>query len=481
MLPRMPARAALLAFALAGCAVTPSTELPAGPGSSCEGKCDGDAASVRTQRDNLLANLLAQMDSPAFLFGQQRFNLTGVNPDGTQWLATEGMLDRSDAKAVTGHDPVVMGFDAWDLAIKPESWAPSSKVHAEAAKVVHATGGIVVLDWHMRGCAADTFNAAGNEACLCKLANDDAFARSWLLDGNYKKLADALERYQLDQIPIVFRPMHEHTGNWFWWGKPFWDCARSVPHPRFTGPAAFQRVFRTIITYLRVERGLENLLVAYAPAGADSLATDDGYLEGYPGDEYVDILGIDLYYQRDPSFPTQTVAFRRQLETVARLARQRGKVAALTEVGNTQLANDTTPAQSRWFSDQLLQLTDGVGLAYALTWENRTKGYEQFWVPYGDHPGVADFRAFEASDRTLFLDDAPELGQPPEHGYPVCGSCTSDPDGDRWGWEHERSCRVASWCLAPSAPICKRCASDPDGDGWGWEDARSCVKLASCT
>ena len=89
--------------------------------------------------------------------------------------------------------------------------------------------------------------------------------------------------------------------------------------------------------------------------------------------------------------------------------------------------------------------------------------------------------AFEPSDRTLFLDDAPELGQPPEHGAPVCGSCASDPDGDRWGWEHERSCRVASWCLAPSDPICKRCASDPDGDGWGWEDARSCVKLASCT
>ena len=374
-----------------------------------------------------------------------------------------------------------MGLDAWDLAIKPETWSPTPKVHALAAHHVHDLGGVVVLDWHMRGCSADTFLMAGNEACLCRLANDDAFARSWLLDGKYRLLADALVKYGLDQIPIVLRPLHEHNGDWFWWGKPAWSCERHVANPRFTGAAAFQRVYRTIVTYLRVERGLTNLLVAYSPGGAEAIASDAGYLDGYPGDEYVDVLGADLYYQGSPSFAAQTDSFRRQLQTVTKLARQRGKVAALTEVGDTQLSTETTT--STWFTHELLPLLDssGVDVAYALTWENRTGGAQQFWVPYGAHPGVADFRAFAASPTIALLADAPAFDWPPPAGaYPVCESCSSDPDGDRWGWEHGASCRVGSWCLTPSYPICRRCDSDPDGDGWGWEDARSCEVLATC-
>src|SRR5262249_29647983 len=198
--------------------------------------------------------------------------------------------------------------------------------HAEAAKYVHDHGGVVALEFHMHGCAADTFDAAGNEACLCRVANDDAFARSWLLD-QYRRVADALVRYGLDRIPIIFRPLHEQNGNWFWWGKPYWDCGAGA---RFTGAAAYARVYRTIVTYLRDERGLDNLLVAYSPNANPALATEAGYLDGYPGDEYVDILGGDFYYQASPSFAAQTAAFADQLRTITSLARARGKDAAAT-------------------------------------------------------------------------------------------------------------------------------------------------------
>ncbi len=477
--------AVVLVAAFAGCTDAPVTDGSSGPDAACDGKCDGDGSggpSAATLRANLYANLLAQMDAPSVLFGQQRFNLTGVDDDGTQWLASAGHVERSDVRALVADHPVVMGFDAWDLAIKPETWAPTPAVHAEAARYVYAHGGIVALDWHMRGCTVSSFNAEGNEACLCRLANDDAFARSWLLDGNYARLADALVRYQLDRIPIIFRPLHEHNGGWFWWGRPYWSCASYLPNPRFTGAAAFQRVYRTIVSYLRDERGLDNLLFAYSPGGDAALATEDGYLDGYPGDAYVDILGADLYYHRTPSFTTQTEAFRQQLETITQIAHQRGKVAALTEVGNTELANETTPSESVWFTTQLLPLlqSPAVHLAYALTWENRTPGPNQFWVPYRGHPGVEDFRAFAASDTTSLLGDAPAFALPPADDYPVCQSCAADPDGDRWGWEDQRSCRVGSWCVAPTYPRCERCDADPDGDGWGWEHDRSCEVLATC-
>lgn len=465
--PGRQAIAIVTAALFAGCVGASGDESPADLG--CEGKCDG--ASSASVAALLLGNLHAQMDTGVTLFGQERFNVTGVKRDGTQWLATAGDVDRSDAKTVLGAHPVVMGFDAWDLAIKPQSWSPSGAVHAEAARHVHANGGIVEMAFHMHGCAVGSFNAPGNEGCLCRAANDDAFARTWLL-AEYAKVADAIVTHGLDRIPIVFRPLHEHDGGWFWWGAPHWNCSGS---PRYTGAAAYQRVFRTIVTYLRETRGLRNLLIAYSPVAA---ADDASYLHGYPGDAYVDILGADFYYQATPSFAEQSAMFREQLARITRIARTHGKVAALTEVGNTQLSSEPT---HRWYTDHLLPLltAPGVDVAYAMTWENRTSGAQQFWLPYEGHAGAADARAFADHAATALLEDAPAFDAAPAT-FPVCNTCTSDPDGDRWGWESDQSCRVASWCVAPEVPSCVRCASDPDGDGWGWENARSCVVLASC-
>ena len=345
-------------------------------------------------RDALLASLIAQMDRGAVMFGQQRFNLTGVNPDGTQWLAGD-RVDRSDAKAVTGKHPVVMGFDAWDLAIKPADWTPTPTTTAAAAQYVFDQGGIVTMDFHMRGCTkTDSFNAAGNEGCLCQIANDDAFARAWLIDQNYAKVADALIAHGLDRVPIIVRPLHELDGNWFWWGQPYWACSGPV-----TGNQAFQRVYKTIHDYLRVERGLANLLFAYSPGHAN------GYLDGYPGDAYVDVLGLDLYYQGQSSFATQSAGFRAGLATLAQIAADHHKAAALTEVGDTTIATDSTP----WFSQYLLPLLAGSRMAYALVWENRRNAAQEFWLPYDGHPLAPDVRAFESDPATLFLGDQPPL------------------------------------------------------------------------
>ena len=459
------------------------------PGSGSDGGTGSNGTSnpsVAVARANLLANLLAQMDSPSssFFFGHERYNLTGVSSDGTQWLGAEGKLDRSDVDTLVGDHPALMSFDAWDLAMKPATWTPTPATHADAAKLVHANGGIVGMEWHMHGCAVDSFDAAGNEACLCKIANDDAFARSWLIDANYKIYADTLVSFGLDQLPIIFRPLHEHNGNWFWWGEPYWSCASYVSNPRFTGAAAYQRVYQTIVTYLRRERGLQNLNIAYSPAANSSIATTDGYLVGYPGDEYIDILGGDFYYQQSPSFDQQTTAFRGMLQNITQLARARGKVAAATEVGNTQLASETDPSQSTWFSTQLLPLLrgDGVAVAYATAWENRTNGDQQFWVPYPTNAGVTDFEQFVASGVPLLQSSVPALDRVPAGAYPVCTSCTSaDNTGDGWGWENGASCRLGSWCLVPQYPPCKLCASaDTNGDGWGWENGASCEMLATC-
>jgi mannan endo-1,4-beta-mannosidase len=425
----------LVLLAIAGCATAPAGGAPP----ACEGKCDEPpVVAAATLRNHLLANLIAQMGQVPVLFGHQRFNITGVNSDGSGWLATLDSFDRSDAQAVVGQHPVVMGFDAWDLAMKPADWAPTPAVHAAAAKHVHARGGIVTMDWHIRGCTNTmSFNAAGNETCLCKLANDDAYARAWLIDANFARLADALLAHGLDRIPIILRPFHELSGDWFWWGQAYWNCDGPI-----TGEAAYQRVYRTVVTYLRNERGLDNLLFAFSPDRfGDGVAGDTPrYLVGYPGDAFVDVMGIDLYFRAQPSFAAEADVFRTYLDTVARAANTHGKAAALTEFGNAKLATDTTP----WFTQYVAPLLRDARIAFALTWENRADAY---WLPYPGHPLAADFAAFAKTNAALFLDEAPALDQAPSNGYPMCERCDVDPDGDGWGWEHEASCRVGSWCL----------------------------------
>ncbi|MFF6887978.1 cellulase family glycosylhydrolase [Streptomyces sp. NPDC012421] len=91
-------------------------------------------------------------------------------------------------------------------------------------------------------------------------------------------------------------------------------------------------------------------------------------------------------------------------------------------------------------------------------------------------------------------DGGGDTGGTAPNGYPYCASGTaSDPDGDGWGWENNRSCVVRGSAAdtgsgggdtggtAPNGyPYCANgTASDPDGDGWGWENNRSCVVRGS--
>lgn len=77
---------------------------------------------------------------------------------------------------------------------------------------------------------------------------------------------------------------------------------------------------------------------------------------------------------------------------------------------------------------------------------------------------------------------------------PVCQFPESDESGDGWGWENNRSCRITSAALSasgtaksrpsakaglvantkPAVNYCTNRDSDLDGDGWGWENNRSC-------
>lgn len=215
-------------------------------------------------------------------------------------------------------------------------------------------------------------------------------------------------------IPIIYRPFHENSGTWFWWGAS--NTTRSE----------FIDLWRFTVDYLRDVKGVHNFLYAYSPNA--HFADADAYLTRWPGDEYVDIVGFDSYHDRPQS--TDDAWFGNVLNDariVTAIAKEKGKVAAATEIGlrwngNDGLAVEGNPIQD-WYQtvSDMFNGADDVELAYMATWRqhvfNANSDYRHFWVPYAaferqgvsypDHEMLDEFRAFAAKDNVLFREGLP--------------------------------------------------------------------------
>lgn len=502
-------------------------------------------SQYNTETQSLYAFLKNSVQKKQFIFGQQRASLVGVGENGDKAWTDGGYGSRTDVEYYVGQKVGMIGIDIWDLATKNPTW--NQPVYAQAIRDFYDSGkgGAITLDWHMRGCSvkpvSDINGNSGipgdgfkvndweddpNADCLCKIVNEQPWEngltwKDWFLSQKLDKFYQILVKEQLTEVPLIYRPFHEQTGNWFWWGAKGWNCQRQLgKNDVVTGAEAYKKLFRMTVDYLRQTKGLKNLLIAFAP---DKLCKHDGhtcsftnaikdaptddelkndYLNSYPGDEYVDILGIDLYYAQKfgnawEEADYQTKLFKQHLRVMSKIADEKSKVAALTETGNYNLHNEVS-AGSQWFTKQLLSmLTDPeVNISYVLTWENRRLAATEYYIPHKKHADFQDFVDFSDNAATLFYNDLTDMYKPaltetagdikpvnPTQNkvYPSCQTRDSDPDGDGWGWENNQSCRVRM----ESHAACSQLNADPDGDGWGWENGQSCKSraegFATCT
>ena len=325
------------------------------------------------------------------LFGHQDDLAYGVD-----WWAEPG---RSDVKDVAGAYPAVFGWELGHLENGAE--ANLDSVNFEQMKnwirEGYEAGSVITISWHMNnpvtgGSAWDRTRAVyailpGGEKHELFISWLDRFAEfvgdlrsdGWLLSKGHP-------------IPIVFRPYHEHTGSWFWWG------GENVT------PDEYKQLWRFTVDYLRDEKGLHNLLYAYS---TDAVNTPEEYLEHYPGDDYVDVLGIDDYQalRTDSTITDMT----RRLAMVVDLAEARDKIAALTETGLEGVPDDD------WWTNRLLRAITAdpksQRIAWALVWRNanaRTKPGHHFG-PYAGHSSSADFVRFRESEIVMLADELPGL------------------------------------------------------------------------
>lgn len=254
-----------------------------------------------TKKAEELLNYLYEVAGKGIITGQH----TQTNP----------MEEVAYIKEKTGYEPKLQGFellayspninyeDASEACLKEVREAKGTM--ETALKWAKETDGIVALCFHW-------FSPIGGRDKAFYTEHTDFDASKVLEEGTEERkafyadmdvIAEQLKKFYEADIPVLFRPFHEADGTWFWWGAK--------------GDAVGRELYKLMFEYYVNQKRLDNLLWVWnSPAK-----------EGYPGDEYVDVISRDIYLTEKK--PTDYKA--EYEEMIANTGTK--KVAALGEVG----------------------------------------------------------------------------------------------------------------------------------------------------
>jgi mannan endo-1,4-beta-mannosidase len=249
-------------------------------------------------------------------------------------------LEADKVAEITGRRPLIYGADLiafsslW-VEHEPAPWALLDDMIA-AGKAGHP----VCLMWHWavppppgivywKG-----FNThPGEDAFNLPRALETGTPENRRLLEDLDAIAEVLRRFERAGVPVLWRPLHEPEGAWFWWGAH--------------GPEAYRRLWRLTHERLVRHHGLHHLIWVYSPASQFNPSW-------YPGDDAVDIVAIDLY----PDSPAD--ALTQPWERL--LAEFDGrKMLALGEIGAAPDLPRMWRAGVRW--SFFISWTEGLGPA----------------------------------------------------------------------------------------------------------------------
>lgn len=232
-----------------------------------------------------------------------------------QHTQTVPMEEIDYIRKVTGKEPKLRGFEL--LACSPNiNYEDTSETCMQevyenrgtleaAYQWAKETEGIVTFTFHW-------FSPIGGRDKSFYAEHTDFDASRVLEEGSPERtaffhdmdvIAESLKRFCEADIPILWRPFHESEGTWFWWGAKGAEIAREL----------YKLMF---VHYTQVHH-LDNLLWVW----------NCPLKEGYPGDEYVDVVSVDIYLEK-----YESTDYREHYEKLV-AATTGNKVAALAEVG----------------------------------------------------------------------------------------------------------------------------------------------------
>ncbi len=199
---------------------------------------------------------------------------------------TQANLDEVSAVHLkTGHWLGMVGGDYYGRGVTPEVTVPEWEKDADC-RIANRLfidywnrGGLVTLCLH-------PINPQSGKSAWMKKNGDMINLIDVLTPGRpgYNQwmrqldlIATGLQELKDAGVVVLFRPFHEMNGDWFWWGST-------------NAPEEFVALWRHMVHYMTDIRTLDNLLWVYSPGSGRG-----DPLRFYPGDEYVDMTGLDAY------------------------------------------------------------------------------------------------------------------------------------------------------------------------------------------
>ncbi len=342
-----------------------------------------------TLETKVLYHNLGKLARKHVLFGHQH-----ATEYGHGW---QGEAARSDVKSVTGSHPAVIGVDFSGLSGRsPEAIAGSKESLRRQIADTYNRGGITTVAWHFTNPVTpqtgfywkDSLSAPAVANLIPGGSHHEEYKAILQTIGS---LANSIRGNDGKLVPMLFRPYHELDGGWFWWGKP--HCTVEE----------FTSLWRFTVSYLRDSLQVHNFIYVFSPDC--KFKTEAEYLERYPGDGWVDMVGMDDYADFGRNGRYDLPAGIARLKIVSDYARKAGKLAAFTETGLESIP-DTT-----WWTGSLLKAlkAEKLRLAYVLVWRNDARSTTHFYAPYPGQVSVPDFMEFYKDRCTLFETDLPRL------------------------------------------------------------------------
>lgn len=373
------------------------------------------------------------------IFGQQ---------NATWHKAGSPELGSSDSMDVTGSNPGIIGMDTLSLVgdeysagrynaeivpetgeeALPEDVDGNIQAAANIANMALKEGAILTLSSHMPNFSvvAEREDYQEGQPSYMKydftgytpneLSGD--VANQLLPGGEYNEKYNAF----LDMIAayaekvngaILFRPFHENTGSWFWWGAAFCE------------PSTYKNVYRYTVEYLRDTKNIHNLLYVYGP-GSEA-ATVEEYGIRYPGDAYVDMVGFDMYNNAPGADNSAWYeSMKNELQVVESFAKEHKKLVAVTETGISNEAqqgeNQTAllkkDNQAKDWYNEVMKVLSETEASYFLLWADFGKK-DGYYIPYVDavnedgtlhgHELLDDFIRFYNEKDSVFAGNQKEI------------------------------------------------------------------------
>lgn len=336
-----------------------------------------------TQQTKRLYKQLQESSKKGFMFGHQDALSYGMG-----WKYTDSP-GRCDVYELTGDYPGIFGWDIGHLEVGKTFNIDTVDFDEMRTNIIKAyeLGAVNTVSWHPLNpiTGGDTWDNTETVKHILPGGSHYEKYKSWLkIIGEFMKNIKTKDGVQ---VPIVWRPYHEHNGGWFWWGQDSTTVNEYVDLWKYT------------VHYFRDSLDIHNLLYAYSPNLYDSREV---YLEKYPGDEYVDILGCDVY-----DLPQYGIDYKndatKAIQILKELGEEKNKVYAFTETGSNGLENE------KWWTESLLPAIDTSGVAWFLIWRNAHAGH--FYSSYKGHKSALDFIDFYNNPKSLFTNEVNKISK----------------------------------------------------------------------